>query len=527
MQAIILAAGMGRRLRDMTKDVTKCMVKVNGVTLIERMLAILDKLRLKRIVIAVGYQSEGLIKFVGSLPLQTPVEYIHNKDYAKTNNIYSLYLTRHALLEDDTLLLESDLIFEEAAIRRLLADPYPNLTLVAKFENWMDGTVTTLDANNNIKRFLSKAEVDFGNVENYYKTVNIYKFSRSFLETHYVPFLEAYSSALGRNQYYEQVLKVITLLDQPCIKALRLDGEKWYEIDDAQDLDIAESIFAEPAERYRKFQHRYGGYWRYPDVADFHYLVNPFFPPQRLMDEIKANFEVLMCQYPSGIGSNNVIMADYFGLGRENVVAGNGAAELIKSVMSAMPNPTGIIRPTFDEYPNRKADRNLVVYSAKAPDFRYCAKDIISFFSGKGIRSLVIVNPDIPTGNFIPKDGLLEIARWALENGIRLIVDESFVDFAEASESQSLLNKNILETYKNMAVIKKEHIKIIRCAGAAPRASRVGRQTANRGHGEGRIDLEHKFLRGVFSANNRQIQVRLHRSDGEIQICPQGVYRQT
>ncbi|MCL2578866.1 MAG: aminotransferase class I/II-fold pyridoxal phosphate-dependent enzyme [Oscillospiraceae bacterium] len=454
MQAIILAAGMGRRLRELTKDIPKCMIKVNEVTLIERMLVILDKHRLNRIIIVIGHKSEVLIKFVNSLSLTTPIYFIYNNDYKKTNNIYSLFLARQELKEDDTLLFESDLVFDEAAVKRLLSEPYPNLVLVDKYESWMDGAVTQLDEHNNIKNFISRSEFDFKDVSSYYKTVNIYKFSRPFSNTHYVPFLEAYSSALGNNSYYEQVLKVIALLEKPDIKAVKLKGERWYEIDNAQDLDIAQSIFAKPAEQYKKFQLRHGGYWRYADVLDFHYLVNPFFPPQRLMDEIKTNFETLLCQYPSGLNVNNIIMAECFGLCSKNVVAGNGAAELIKSVVGFTNGIMGIIRPTFDEYPNRKSPDELLVFTPPLPDFKYCAHDVIHFFDDKPIQSLVLVNPDIPTGNFIPKQDLLKIAEWATTKNIRLIVDESFVDFTASTENQSLMNMHTLNQYKNMVVIK-------------------------------------------------------------------------
>ena len=83
----------------------------------------------------------------------------------------------------------------------------------------------------------------YADIDDYYKTVNIYKFSKEFLRNSYVPFLEAYSKALGNNEYYEQVLRVITLLERCELKGLPLEGERWYEIDDIQDLDIAETNF--------------------------------------------------------------------------------------------------------------------------------------------------------------------------------------------------------------------------------------------------------------------------------------------
>lgn len=151
MQAIILAAGMGKRLKELTSNATKCMVEVNGVTMIERTLSQLDALNLKRIVVVVGYEGKKLMEYIESLEIKTPVEYVDNDVYYKTNNIYSLYLARNYLLEDDTLLLESDIIFENAVLQRLLDNPYPSLALVAKYESWMDGTVVTLDNEDNTK----------------------------------------------------------------------------------------------------------------------------------------------------------------------------------------------------------------------------------------------------------------------------------------------------------------------------------------------------------------------------------------
>ena len=103
MQAIILAAGMGKRLKELTSNATKCMVEVNGVTMIERTLSQLDALNLERIVVVVGYEGQKLMEYIGTLDIQTPVEYVNNDVYYKTNNIYSLYLAKDYLLEDDTL----------------------------------------------------------------------------------------------------------------------------------------------------------------------------------------------------------------------------------------------------------------------------------------------------------------------------------------------------------------------------------------------------------------------------------------
>ena len=455
MQAVILAAGMGRRLKELTSNATKCMVEVNGETMIEKSLRNLDNLGiLKKIIFVVGYEGDKLIEYINTLGIKTPIEYIENDIYYKTNNIYSLYLAKDRLLEDDTLLLESDLVYEESVLRKIVDNPYPSLVLVSKFESWMDGTCITLDENDNITSFFGKKEFDFAGTKEYYKTVNIYKFSKEFSTVHYVPFLEAYCKALGHNEYYEQVLKVITFLDNPEIKACRLGGEKWYEIDDVQDLDIAETLFASKAQKLEKMQKRFGGYWRYPKLLDFCYLVNPFFPNKKLVEELKGNFETLLTQYPSGMEVNSLIAAKNFGLHKNQIVVGNGAAELIKSLMENFTGKLGIAFPTFQEYPNRKNKEDIVPYIVDNKDFSYTADDLMQFYDDKDIQVLALINPDNPSGNYIDKEDVLRLSKWAENKNIRLVVDESFVDFADVDYDPSLLTQDIISNNPALIVVK-------------------------------------------------------------------------
>ncbi len=454
MQAVILAAGMGKRLKELTRNNTKCMVEVNGVTLIERMLRQIERQHLSRVVIVVGYEGQKLIDYIATLGIQTPIIYVNNPIYDKTNNIYSLGLAKEYLLREDTLLFESDLIFEDAVLDALVSDPRDTLALVDKYESWMDGTCVKLTPDDDIEAFVPGKNIRFDEIGEYYKTVNIYKFSSHFSRTHYVPFLEAYQAALGENEYYEQVLRVITMLDDPEIKAKRLDGQKWYEIDDIQDLDIAESIFTpDEDEKVKLLQGRYGGYWRYPKLLDFCYLVNPYFPPQRMKDEMRAAFDTLLTEYPSGMRVNSLLAAKFFGVHRENILVGNGAAELIKSLMSCLHGRVGFIRPTFDEYPNRYARENSVDFTPDNRDYSYTADDIMAYFDDKEINNLVVINPDNPSGNYIPKADLLRLIAWTSDRGIKLVIDESFVDFAD-EEDNTLIEQRILSDNPGLYVMK-------------------------------------------------------------------------
>ena len=445
---------MGKRLGEYTKSNTKCMVPVNGTPLIDRTLNQLSKLGLSRVVIVVGYEGRKLMDYLGEEWNGLRIEYVNNPIYDKTNNIYSLALAEKQLQEDDTLLIESDLIFDDGMFDLLLKNQFPNLALVAKYESWMDGTMVKIDRDYNIVNFVTKAAFDYSEVNCYYKTVNIYKFSKEFSRSKYVPFLNAYSKAVGNNEYYENVLRIISFLSKSDLKALPITNEKWYEIDDKQDLDIAEALFAEEKDVLRKYYGRFGGFWRFPKMLDYCYLVNPYFRDSRIIDEMNANFKTLVGEYPSGMKVNTLLASKCWGVREDFIIPGNGAAELIKALMEELPGTLGVTRPTFEEYPNRRSPESLVTFVPNNADYRYTAKDLMEFFGKNHADNLLLINPDNPSGNFIPKKDVLALAEWCEKNEIRLVVDESFVDFSHGYENNSLLEDEILESFPHMVVMK-------------------------------------------------------------------------
>ena len=457
MQAIILAAGMGRRLGAFTANHTKCMVEVNGEKLIDRLLTQIAPLGLDRIVVVTGYEGESLRNYLTDTYGQSlPLVFVDNPVYDHTNNIYSLWLARDYLTADDTLLLESDLIFGDGIVEMALYDPHPNVALVAKYEPWMDGTMVTLGPDGQIDHFVAGNNLDFRDIDSYYKTVNVYKLSRDFSTNVYLPFLEAYIRVMGNNEYYEQVLRVLTFIDNSDLVALPVGNKLWYEIDDIQDLRIAETLFALGPERLAKLQATYGGYWRFPFILDFCYLVNPYFPTPGMIGELKARFEALLRQYPSGMGVNSLLAGKYFGVDADFICPGNGAAELIKALMEhSSTGRLGIVEPTFEEYPNRRGRGSVVAFRPQAPDFAYTAADLMEFFATHPVDTLLVINPDNPSGNLIPPADLEILASWAAEHSVRLIIDESFIDFAPLPAGEStLIDNEILRRHPSMVVVK-------------------------------------------------------------------------
>lgn len=454
MQSIILAAGLGSRLGELTKECTKCMVKINGITLIERMLRQLDRYGMDRIIIVTGYKGDILKDYVQNLRINTPVVFVDNSDYRHTNNIYSLWLTREFLEEMDSLVLESDMIFEDRVIEKMLAIDNGCGTFVARPRPWMDGSIVKLDKDNNIVYFVDDEEVKRIDPSYYHKIVSIYKFKKRYVSEKYMTYLNEYVKKNKDNNLYESLLKVIDLDVEKKIPAEILDEEQWYEINDIQDMDIAESMFADGNEKVRKYLQRYGGYWRYPAMRDFCYLVNPYFPNERFMNEMKSNFDVLVREYPSGMAVNSLLAGHFFGVRTENICVGNGTAELIKSLMENISGNIGMVYPTFEEYPHRKKDVEVIPYYVVDKDFDYSVDDIMSYYEGKDISAIVLVNPDNPSGHFISKKDILRLEDWCRNKERKLIVDESFIDFVEDDEWHTLLDMEVLLNHPSLIVLK-------------------------------------------------------------------------
>ena len=459
MQAIILAAGMGKRLGSYTKDATKCMVSVNGKTLIEYTIETLVANNITRLVIVIGYKGDVLKDFISSKFNEKSlcgmkIEYIENPVYDKTNNIYSLYLACNEMAKDDTILLESDLIFKPSLITRLIESKDKDIAVVSPFEPWMDGTCTLLDENRFIISILDKAHFNWDNIKNYFKTVNIYKFSKEFTTQYYAPFLEAYQIAFGKNEYYEQVLKVLSFLSASVLKGLVVDGEDWYEIDDPADLAIAEDRFKTGKDKLHSLQKRFGGYWRFPQLKDFCYLVNPYFPPEKLINEITASFKTLLTEYPSGAFQQSILAAKIFNVMPEHIAVGNGAAELISSLGKDLAGKTAVPYPTFNEYPERLTNTEIIPIPVDKKEFSYTANDIIDCVKNKGIKNVILINPDNPTGHFLEKDEVIKLCKSLKDKNVNIVFDESFIDFAEKEKRYTLLDEKILAEYPHLIVVK-------------------------------------------------------------------------
>lgn len=242
MKAIILAAGMGTRLRPLTDVTPKCLVPVDGKPMLEYQLEGLARAGLQECVLVVGYRASQITDRIGYYHRGMAIAYVENRLFQETNNLYSLWLARDHL-DDDIVLIEGDLLFEDDLIRQLVQHPASTVAVVDHYQPAMDGTVIL--AENNIANAMV-LKIDQGPTFNYkaaLKTVNIYKLSQPDLMNLVIPDLSRYVEADRTDQYYEAIFADLIAQKRLRMSVLGTDGLKWAEVDTMADLSAAEKLF--------------------------------------------------------------------------------------------------------------------------------------------------------------------------------------------------------------------------------------------------------------------------------------------
>ena len=196
--------------------------------------------------------------------------------------------------------------------------------------------------------------------------------------------------------------------------------------------------------KYTDIVNKHGGYWDHKNLLDFYYLVNPYFPTKKMIREIKRMSQTLITNYPACMRYMCDLASKIYNVDSDHIVVGNGASELIKNLCDSLKGKTGIITPTFNEYV--RLVKNKVVLN----DDNYSAKEIVENLSGK-IQNLVLVNPQLNTGHYLDRNEINILIDWCRSENINLILDESFIDFADIELAEDLRR---IYDYENLFILK-------------------------------------------------------------------------
>lgn len=442
MIAIVLTAGSGRRMRPLTDAIHKTLIEVGGRTVLDRILDALLENGVRRVVLVTGYRAEDLVQHAQKRKHEFEFEFVHNERWAQTNNVVSVALAlEQARIDEDVLLIESDLIVDKAVIARVLQSPYPDVALVDHFRPGMDGTVLELEGD--VVRAVVPPHLqgpDF-RIDDKYKTVNIYKFSQRFCTGAFRRLISWYAQAIDDQCYYEVILGILVAGRKELMYAEVLHGESWCEIDDPVDLDQARFLF-DPPSRSAMLAKTQGGMWLH-DVLDFCWLRNMHFPTPSCWAELRNSVPLVLSSYGSAQMVLDRKMA-YFLLCRpEQVVALSGASVLFP-ILTRLWAGRPILRPepTFGEYarcfPWANTYRDAPGFDPQILPERVPPGGVV-----------VLVTPNNPSGFHIrAKDvhGLAE--KWPDRF---FLVDISFAAF---SGDESLLTLLETKPLKNVAVLE-------------------------------------------------------------------------
>ena len=429
-QAIILAAGRGWRMRPLSDECHKSLLKIGGRTILEGIIDALLNAGIEEILVVTGYRAQSIRETLDSAFPEARLSYLHNKRWETTNNIVSLSLAFDTLeVTNDIVVIECDLVFNPGILETLLAVP-GNAALVSPYGTGMDGTVVTVASENITAVHPPHAQGATFDYDSTFKTLNIYKFEHRFCSEVLSGLLHFYAESVDPNSYYELVLGMLVSMQHQQIRAVVVPTESWAEIDDPNDLEVARFAF-EPEHRLDHVETTHGAYWNL-DLLDFGHPTNPFFPPPAMMAAMRRALPNLVAAYGSTQDSLDQKLAYVLKCSAENLRCLNGASQAFPLLAERWKDrPVLLPRPTFLEWPatfpfheiyedRPGLDLEMTVNRAQ--------KNSI----------LVIVNPNNPTGTVVPTADILKLA--AHRPDVLFVIDESFAAFAAQSTCLDLID---------------------------------------------------------------------------------------
>lgn len=228
--AVIMAAGLGTRFGNYADNIPKGFIHVSGKSMIQRSIDTLISCDIDRIIIGTGYKKEYYEALIEKYP---QIECCYSSLYAETNSMFTLYNCRNTIGDDDFLLLESDLVFERKAITSLLSDNHDDIMLISPVVKFQDQYYIESDADGYLQNCSINKEKILPNGE----MVGIHKLSNTF----YKRMCAEYAIIVHEKPKlgYEYQLLYMSQHFSP-VYVLHVEGLKWYEIDDIQDLRYAE-----------------------------------------------------------------------------------------------------------------------------------------------------------------------------------------------------------------------------------------------------------------------------------------------
>jgi histidinol-phosphate/aromatic aminotransferase/cobyric acid decarboxylase-like protein len=435
MEAIVLAAGFGRRMRPISERTHKALIPIGGTTILARIVESLQDLSVSRVTVVTGYRAEEVRDHLEGRFGAERFQFVDNDRFAETNNIVSLALgLAHVDPDEDVILVECDLLFDRSLLAGLAGERRRNVALLDRYRTGMDGTVVSVDGGVLTEVFPPEAQGADFSYHDKFKTLNVYRFDALWCQQTLRPLLEVHAREIDDTCYYEVVLGTLVRLPEHRIEAQVIDGGLWSEVDDPVDLEAARFHF-EPESRAALLDRGRGGRWGL-QVTDFSLMHNVHFPTPAMLAALRHALPDLLSSYGSAQQVLNEKLSWFVGCDPARLQVLHGASQAFPLLAGLLGGTVAVPSPTFGEFERAFPDARTY---RDAPGV---ATDELDDLAGR-VDLLVVVNPNNPTGTTLSSPGLHELI--ARHPATTFLVDESFIEFSGEPPLASLLEEAPLD----------------------------------------------------------------------------------
>lgn len=239
MEAVILAAGLGTRLSPLTDDRPKCLVEVNGVSILETQLAALMASGTRRVTVVVGNRADQVRSRIGEKYAGMPVVYAESARFAATGTATS-FLCGLGVVRDSFCLIEGDVVFEPSMLDRLAramrTTPGRVHTALTPFLPPLEGSTVSLDRDGRVMDIRRGYAV--GSAPKRFKSINLHAFDARFvplLKSSLTAFLAEAPASVSLEEYFAHAIAQ-SLFE---LRSVDCSDLEWVEVDTLEDHALA------------------------------------------------------------------------------------------------------------------------------------------------------------------------------------------------------------------------------------------------------------------------------------------------
>ncbi|MFN1620008.1 HAD-IIA family hydrolase [Vibrio rotiferianus] len=250
MIGVILAAGVGSRLRPMTNNKPKCLVTTAGKAILDYQLEAYKNAGIKKIVVVVGYEGDAIKEHL-KYNQDFDILIVDNDIYEDTNNMYSLYLTREIVRGEPFILNNADLSVDSGIIKKLLEDERENLVAIDTSIFNDESMKVTVNEDGYIID-ISKA-IDY--TKSYGCSIDFYKFSRESSSVFFDRISQIIEVESNLKDWTEVAMQQLFMSQKLKFEPLNIEGLSWVEIDNYDDLALSDEIFSQRERKVTDYKH--------------------------------------------------------------------------------------------------------------------------------------------------------------------------------------------------------------------------------------------------------------------------------